>query len=112
VRANKSRASSHQNAFAAGWREQPDWRKAGKSGVGDRLGVRVVDRLRLIGGVALDESGMVGLLSGVFVRDRLLARCYDIMRAEIECSQDIDGNFTVKTKSFEADRRDFVAVLV
>jgi hypothetical protein len=34
------------------------------------------------------------------------------MRAEVECPQDIDGNFTVKTKAHETDRGDFVAVLV
>jgi hypothetical protein len=66
----------------------------------------------LIGGVALGEAGVVVLFFGVDALGRILIHGRDIVGAEVERSDDIEGHLAVKTETLKADGIDLVAILV
>lgn len=114
MRSDESCASGNKDAFARCWREKFDRGETRKGGVGDRLGLGVVDRLRLIRRVALNEPGVLGfcLCVGFGYLFLTLASGHDVVRAQVKRPQNIDRDLTVEAKTLESDRFDFFAVLV
>lgn len=57
---------------------------------------------------------MVNLLLGIRFESRAIALASgdNVVRAQVERPQDIEGDFTVEAKTLEADRCDFIAVLI
>ena len=110
VGADKAGATGDKDALALRWREEPHRREAGEGGVGDGLGVRMENRLGLVRAIGTCELSMLSLL-------RLLAlvalSCGDhVMRAEVEGTEDIEGDLAIKAKTLEADASYDVAALV
>lgn len=114
MRSDESCASGNKNAFARCWGKEFDRGETRKSGVRDRLGLGVVDRLRLIRRVALNEPGVLGfcLCVGFGHLFLTLASGHDVVRAQVKRPQNIDRDLTVEAKTLESDRFNFLAILV
>jgi len=69
----------------------------------------------LVGGVALGEAGVFVLFSGADARARLgrvLVHGHDIVWAEVERSDDVEGDLAVETKALKANGSDLITALV
>ena len=111
VRADETGATGDENALALGRREELDGREAGEGGVGDRLAVGMEDGLGLVGGVRAGELRVLDLL----LLDVLVLFGVggdDVVRAEIEGAEDVEGDFAVEAEPLEADSVYDIAVLV
>lgn len=74
--------------------------------------VWVVDRLGLVGGMALGEAGV--LLVCLCVKFLRLAGAGggNIVRTKVERANNVEGDLAVKAKALETNSGDFVAVLI
>ena len=110
---NETSAAGNQDALAISWGQQFDGWETREGGVGDSLGVWVVDRLGLVGRETLGEPRMQFSLLYILLRVIGAARgSQDIMRSKIKRSEEIDGNFTVEAETTETDCLDFLTRLV
>lgn len=112
VRADKPRTARDEDALPLRRREQLHGGEPGQRGVRDRLRLGVVDRFRLVGVQALREARVVRELLGVDVVDLLDGGREDIVRSQVERSQEVDRDFAIEAESLEADGFDFLPVLV
>ena len=113
VRSNKTSAAGNQDTLAVRCRQEFDGRETRQSGIRDRTSVRVEDGLGLIVSKPLSELGVQFLLLCILLREIGVARgSQDIMRAEIERSQKINGDFTIEAKPIETNGLDFLTRFV
>ena len=111
VRSNETSAAGNQDTLALRCRQERDGRETRQRGIGDRMGVRMEDGLGLIG--CKPELGVQFPLLYILLREIGVARgSQDIMRAEVERSQKINGDFTIEAKTIGANGLDFSTRLI
>jgi hypothetical protein len=113
--ADEARATCNDDALLARLGEKLDGGETTEGGVGDRLRLRVVDRLWLVGGIPLCEVSVVIDLFGIEVFCLFLVHGLNIiivMWTEVERSGHIEGDLAVKPEALEPDSGDFFAALV
>ena len=109
--ADEAGTAGDEDALALGRREEFDGREAGEGGVGDRLAVGMEDGLGLVGSVRAGELRVLDLL----LLDVLVLFGVggdDVVRAEIEGAEDVEGDFAVEAEPLEADSVYDIAALV
>lgn len=107
-------AASYKNPFALRWGQKLDWREPRQCSIRDRLGVRMIDRFRLVRGVTLDELCMLRFLrvSIESVDIFYIIGRDNVVRTKVQGAKDIDRDLAIETKSVEAHRSDLVPVLI
>jgi hypothetical protein len=98
-----------QDALALGRRQELDGLETRESGVGDRLAFWVIYRVGLVRCAPLGRLRLLRVLFGG-IGGTWGGR--DIMRAKIERSEFINGDFRIESETIEANGLDFLTVLV
>lgn len=112
VRTDKPRTTSDEDTLPLRRREELHGRETTQGGVRDRLGVGVVDGLRLVSVQTLGEARVVCEFFGIDFVDLFDGGREDIMRPQVERPQEVDRDFAIKTESLETNGFDFLAILV
>ena len=113
VRSNKTSAAGNQDTLALRSRQERNGWETRQRGIRDRMSVWMKDGLGLIGCKPLGELGVQFSLLCILLREIGVARgSQDIMRAEVERSQKINGDFTIEAKIIGTNGLDFSTRLV
>jgi len=110
---NETSAAGNQDTLALRRRQELDRWETREGCIGDRVGVWVEDGFGLIGGKTLGEPRVQFFLLRVLFGEIGAAwGGHDIMRAKIERSEEINGDFAVEAKPTKANGLDFLTGLV
>ena len=113
MRSDESSATGNQDTLALRGRQEFHGWETGEGSVGDGLAVWVEDGLGLVRCKTLGELCMQLFFLCILVGE--IGRAWggqDIMRAKIERSEEINGDFAVEAKTVETNGLDFLTRLV
>lgn len=111
--ADKSSATGDKDPLALRGRKQLDGGEARKSGVRNGVSGGHIDRLGLVGGVALVELGVLSLLLFILhARSHIIGSLDGVVGPQIQGTKDINRDLAVEAEAIEANGQNLVPVFI